>query len=246
MADLREETVKTKLRNIITKAEGAREAELKAIREELMSVIEQVGARKFVDSTAELLDEEFKIEGCNDPRVPLKKIFNISLKELEEILDGKEYSLNSDQPILDLLGEHKKDVQLIKSLKESFSRNEDEVIEKIKEYYKRVDNHILKEEEALFPRLEEKGMDEHPENLREEHQEFRAKLVNYVELLQASGDGFEEAKDGFINNFIPAMANHMFRESFIFYPATLEFISDDQEWTKIKRSFRAIDDLGSG
>ncbi|MFB6214881.1 MAG: hemerythrin domain-containing protein [Candidatus Bipolaricaulia bacterium] len=244
MKEKGETTVEANIKKLIIRAEGANQRELKAIREDLIGNLERIGAKTFVDTTASLLEEEFEIKGCNDPRIPLKRIFTISLPELEKALSRKEFDLPQSHPILGLFREHKSDVEQLKAIEKELGVGDEEVITKLKDYYKDLDIHILKEEQALFPNLEEKGMGEHPDNLREEHDEFTEDLSSLIKLVQSgNNEDTQVAEEKFNGDFIPAMSNHMFRESFIFYPAALQYIQDDSEWALIERGFDAIDDL---
>jgi DUF438 domain-containing protein len=235
-------TVEADIQKLIVRAEGANQRELKAIREDLIENLERIGAKTFVDTTASLLEEEFEIEGCNDPRIPLKRIFTISLPELEEALSRKEFSLSSTHPISSLFREHQNDLEQLKTINKGFEGGTEEVIDRLKDYYKDIDIHILKEEESLFPKLEERGMGEHPDNLRKEHEGFTDDLSSLIKLVQSDdSEDTQIAEEKFTGDFIPAMSNHMFRESFIFYPAALQYIQDDSEWILIERGFDAID-----
>ncbi|MFB6290942.1 MAG: hemerythrin domain-containing protein [Candidatus Bipolaricaulia bacterium] len=240
------EITEAKIKKLITKAVDADEKGLKAIRKDLIGNLGKTGAKTFVDTTAKMLKGELQIEGCNDPRIPIKRIFTLTLPELERTLGRKKFDLPPNHPILGLFREHENDVERLKAIKKEFEIGNEEVIDKLKDYYKDVDTHILKEEEALLPRLEEKGMGEHLNNLRQDHKEFKEKLVRYFELLQSRNpDKNSPAKEEFTEKFIPSMSNHLFRESFVLYPATLELISEKKIWSEIEREFDAIDKLDS-
>jgi hypothetical protein len=246
MRDHNENRLKEELTDLIVRAKEADEDELSDLREELLDKLEIVGARTFVEITAESLEEEFEIEGCNDLKVPLKRIFTIPLPELKGKLTENDLSISTNHPIHPLIEEHKGDLETIQSINESISTGDEKTLRKIKKYYKDVDYHILKEEESLFPRLEERGMSEHPDNLREEHEEFRDSLIRFVKLIQTGNpEKYGQMNEEFENDFVPAMANHMFRENFIFYPAAVEFIPDSEVWDEIKKEFEAIDRLGN-
>lgn len=244
MKTQREKIAETKIKKFIIRADGADEEELKAIRKDLIGNLENIGAKTFVDTTADFLEEEFQIEGCNDPMVPLKRIFTISLSKLTEILDRKQFNLPPGHPISGLFREHESDVEQLRALKKDFRAGNEGVIDRLKEYYKEMDIHILKEEQALFPKLEERGVEKHPGNLKEEHDDFTEDLSSLIKLVQSgSNEDTQVAEEKFTGDFIPAMSNHMFRESFIFYPATLQYIQDDSEWALIERGLDAIDNL---
>lgn len=137
--------IREKFIGFIKTASTANEEELKSLRRMVAAVVETIGAKNFVALTADILKKDLCIEGCNDMRQPLKRIFNISLKELRQDLSNDMYT----------------------------------------------------------------GLGEHP-----------------IHLLS--------------KEFIPAISNHIFRETHIFYPAALEFITDKGQWNDVKKGFGLI------
>ena len=119
-----------------------------------------------------------------------------------------------------------------------------EAKENFKKFKFGLQKHIAWEEEILFPVLERCGMDEHPDNLKEEHKRFRSILSDTMEILKGPASGKEELVTKkmieFKDKFIPDISNHMFRETYIFYPAALEFIANKDEWENIKEGFDRI------
>lgn len=237
---------------VILKAGHASEDELKSARGMLIGILNKVGAKFFVTTAADILKNNFRIEGCNDVRMPLKRIFSISLPELEEDLAGQKYNLANDHPLSMLSNDHKENIKKLRILSYSLSGiDKDASLEKIKntlkeaqDYYAELDTHIRKEEEVLFPALEANGMQEHPQNLRDEHKNFRDTLSKVIKILkdsfvQTGALETTEIKE-LKNKFISDISNHIFRETYIFYPASLEFIVDKNGWQKIKEGFNCI------
>lgn len=237
---------------VILKAEHASEDELKSARGMLIGILNKVGAKIFVTTAADILKNNFRIEGCNDVRMPLKRIFSISLPELEEDLAGQKYNLPNGHPLSMLSNDHKENIEKLKMLSHSLSAIDKDVsLEKIKntlkeaqDYYTELDTHIRKEEEVLFPALEASGMQEHPQNLRDEHKNFRDLLFKITGILKNTPKQPGTLEIGEIkkskDKFIADISNHIFRETYIFYPAALEFIVDKNEWQKIEESFNRI------
>lgn len=240
--------------NVIRKAENANENELKLARKDLMRIVKTIGAKNFVAMAAEVLKNNFRIAGCNDIRMPLKRIFAIPLEELEEELSKQRYNLSEGHPLVMLSQDHKENIKKLKALRISLgglNLNKETTKEAIKnklkqvqDYYAELESHIRKEEEVFFPALEENGMQEHPQNLREEHKGFREILSKIIEMFK----GFTPEKiDSIIEEvrkskekFIIDISNHIFRETFIFYPAALEFITEPDLWEKIKKDFQGL------
>lgn len=242
--------------NLIHDAQKADEAQLKALRKKVLTAVNKFGARRFVTVTAEVLKNKFCIEGCNDARIPLKRIFNIPLDELDAEISNHKYDLPEGHPLSLLSTDHKESLGKLKMLRLDLGKinlNIKTPVEKIrdrlaevKDYYRELDSHIRKEEEVLFPVLEKEGMAEHPENLREEHKKFKETLSEIIKIIEeavlkghhATIDEIGGLKEIFISN----ISNHIFRETYIFYPATLEFIKDKAQWEDIKKGFDSIKD----
>ncbi len=249
------DTVKAseKFINVVLKAARTDKDNSKLLRKTLIGLLNKIGAKNFVTLTADILKNKLRIEGCNDVRTPLKGIFEISLKELEKAISDKEYHLPQEHPISFLSKDHKDSVNKLKSLNSELEKISERAyftkvqnkIKDIKDYYAELDSHIRKEEEILFPVLEKSGMKEHPDSLREEHKTFRALLSEVIEEFETStAENLDTAIKGskrFVGKFTPDICNHIFRETYIFYPAALEFITDADQWKKIRKEF---DQLG--
>jgi uncharacterized protein (DUF2249 family)/DUF438 domain-containing protein len=232
------------LANIILKAGHTNEDGLKSLRKELISILDRNGAKRFVTVAARILKNDFHIEGCNDARIPLKRIFAIPLEELEQALLDKEYRLPVEHPISILSRDHKDNIGKLKRLNCTLSEIDArpakiaDALKEIKDYYAELDSHIRKEEEVLFPVLDKHGMKEHPDNLKTEHKGFREVLSGTIESLQIPVSGkMGIVAEKFRAKFVPGISNHIFRETYIFYPAALEFIKDTGEWDKIEKEF---------
>ena len=166
---------------LINEAGQADNNKLQSLRREFIMVLNNIGPKKFVMIISDILKNNFCIEGCNDIRMPLKRIFNISLRELEEALLDKKRTLPKEHPISLLSEDHKDNVVKLKALNLSLSKIR---LNMVKDYYSELDTHIRKEEEVLFPALEKNGMQEHPQNLREEHKGFREILTKIIDFLK--------------------------------------------------------------
>ncbi len=231
-------------KELIARAKSAEGQELKEIRREFTGKLENDPVGDFLDTVTGILEGEIKVKGHGDHRGVFKSIFTVGLPELKELMEGKEFSLPDNHPILALFEEHRRDIEKLQVLSKDFEDENGGFVSSLKSFYKELDTHILKEEESLFPRLEERGLNKIPASLREEHEKIREQLITYFELLQ-SGDSAKvrRARDEFNGEFLPATSSHIFRESFVFYPAALQYIQDDSEWTMIERGFGAVDNL---
>lgn len=217
----------------------------------VIAVVETIGAKNFVTLTADILKKDFCIEGCNDMRQPLKRIFTISLKELQEDLSKDIYVKLGEHPIHLLSVDHRDNIERLIALNSSLKAADNISYEEIQSKFDQFDTyrnelelHIKKEEEVLFSLLEKRGMAEHPNSLKAEHKEFK-------EILAEASDEFKgaiakkltlkrESFTKFIKEFIPAISNHIFRETHIFYPAALEFVTDKGQWDDVRKGFGLV------
>jgi DUF438 domain-containing protein len=211
---------------IILQAQKADAQGLLSLRKRIMKAVGTFGARQFVTITAQVLKDNFNIEGCNDPRITLKRIFSISLEELEGDLSKTKNFLPKSHPIYLLSEDHRESVRKLRAL-DFYKENE------VNDFHKELSFHIKKEEEVLFPALEKNGMNEHPESLRNEHKEFK-------DMLSKIPGASMEEKTRLKEKFISAVANHIFRETHIFYPAALEFIIKKSAWDEIRQRFDSV------
>lgn len=235
--------------SLIHEAQGADSDKLKELRKKFLRALGLIGAKQFVNIMADILKDNFNIQGCNDARIPLKSIFNISLDELSDSLSNKDYRLPKGHPLSGLSQDHIDNIKKLKALSDNFSAIQktdsyDALVRQkknIEEYFSELDTHIRKEEEVFFPALEEAGMKEHPGVLKEEHEKFRQIFTDIFSFLKIPmQDDFYLIVEKFQKEFIPALCNHVFRETYVFYPAALEFIADKEGWIKIGEGFSRI------
>ena len=243
--------IREKFIGFVRKASTADEEGLRSLRRMVIAIVETIGAKNFVTLTADILKKDFCIEGCNDMRQPLKRIFTISLEELRQDLSKDIYVKLGEHPIHLLSVDHRDNIERLMALNSSLDNTDSISYEELRNKFDQFDTyrnelelHIKKEEEVLFPLLEERGMAEHPNSLKAEHKEFK-------EILVEASDEFKDAiakkrtlKDERFTKFrkelVPAISNHIFRETHIFYPAALEFVTDKGQWDDVRKKFGLI------
>ena len=242
-----------KVLSIIRSAHKANDDDLKLLRNELIEVLNEAGPKQFVTVIAEIMKDKFRVENCSDIRIPLKRLFSVSLEEAEEAVERKNYGLPEDHPISTLLREHLLNIYRLKRMKPLLEKAvkvvlDESVLTQLKEinvYFIELDSHIRKEEEVLFPALVERGMKEHPDTLKEEHKKFKEIISETVDAINKRGTKeqltFNKKITQFNNEFLPGMANHIFRETYILYPAAIEFIPENSSWSQLKKRFNTIE-----
>lgn len=244
--DIREEFI-----GFIKTASTADEGGLKSLRRMVVAVVGTIGAKNFVTLTADILKNDFCIEGCNDMRQPLKRIFTISLEDLRQDLSKDIYIKLGEHPIHLLSADHRDNIERLTALDSALDKIGDVsneglrgIHDEFNSYHNELELHIKKEEEVLFPLLEARGMAEHPDSLKKEHKEFREILAEASNVfIDAAEKRLSPKSEGFTKFktvFIPAVSNHIFRETHIFYPAALEFVTDKGEWNDVLKGFGQI------
>lgn len=238
-----------KLTGFIGRAVGADAAEMKQLRAMFVNTVTEMGPRNFVETMAAVLSDVLKSPGCDDVKLPLKKIFNVSLQELSENLERKHFHLPAEHPVALLNRDHSASVLQLRELDALFAsmrpsdvrREMVAVKDRFDAYYAELDRHIRKEEEVLFPELSAAGMNEHPGVLKEEHKNFHRWCTDIKNVVTHElWDSAAQVVEAWRNGFVPAICNHIFRETNIFYPAALEFITEKSEWEAIAGRFGRI------
>lgn len=238
-----------KLTGLIGNAANANAEELKRLRGMFVDTVGEIGPRNFVEAMAAILSEVLKSPGCDDVKLPLKRIFNISLQELSEILEKKRFHLPDSHPISLLGRDHVESIRRLRELDAFFAsvhppdlqQKMASVRGQFNAFFTDLDRHIRKEEEVLFPELSAAGMKEHPDVLKEEHKNFRrwcADLENVV--AHKLSNNVAQVIETWRSGFVPAICNHIFRETNVFYPAALEFITAERDWKSIAERFSRI------
>lgn len=216
--------IKEKLRDI-NPADLSRAEQEMAEEEEIG--VEQI--RKLCEPHLEIIEEkELKEEGGESedsqdkqhPREILESEHEVLLEKLEELGE-----------IIDKFD----GVESYEELGDDLERLKD-----IADYLLGAENHHNREEEALFPRVEQKGLTGPTEVMREEHEDYLEKKKRFGELVEDSGElKFEEfaSKVERIGRYlVEGMNDHIYKENNILYPAAGDVL-EDGDWEEIKGKF---------
>lgn len=184
-----------------------------------------------------LLSKGYNLEDMKDfCRIHLRAV----REDSQKIMDG----LEDGHPIKTLMKEHEMILGFLDELDELVEGLGIEVTEKervrlmeIAEHLVETEKHHEREEEALFPRLEGKGIVGPPRVMRSEHEEMLPKKKRLKELAENPEENLKEIKDiaGFLSFHL---RDHIFKENNILYPTALEEIID---WDDVKKQ---SDDIG--
>lgn len=102
--------------------------------------------------------------------------------------------------------------------------------------------HHQREEQALFPRMEEVGIEGPPHMMRLDHDELRlAKraLKDHVSTDAAADEGFVDRLGEVADFIVPVLRSHIHKENEILYPMALQAIGADG-WRAIQADCERI------
>ncbi len=199
------------------------------------------------------VEQELVKEGM--PQEEIRKLCDVHLAIFRESLEKEKVEVAVDHPIHVFMEEHKIILQNLEELKgilqkvgaaRSFAEVSEEIhrLGNIAEHLMEVEKHNVREENVLFPYLQKHGITEPPAIMWAEHNELKEKKKQLVKLLETHDKlAFQEfAKQlATTGNYIAEeLANHIYKENHILYPAALRTIEDD-EWREIREQ---CDELG--
>ncbi len=199
------------------------------------------------------VEQELVKEGM--PQQEIRRLCDVHLAIFQESLDKEKIEVEINHPINVFKEEHKIILQQLGELKnaikkigvaKNFAEVNQEIsqLRKIAEHLMDVEKHNIREENVLFPYLEKHGITEPPAVMWAEHNELKEKKKHFLRLLEAPDrlsfpDFARQLADtgGYIAE---ELANHIYKENHILYPAALRTIKDD-EWREIRNQ---CDELG--
>jgi len=233
--------------------------ELKAILRQPKSESDLADARekaakmlRIVDpKVLSLAEQELMKEGFS--RDELRELCDIHLKGLSGRIEEKPV-VDENHPISILQEEHKAILGYLDKLEEIAQGPEitDNLrlpqgkmagLRAVSQMLLEAESHHKREEDALFPRLEEQGIDGPPSIMRLEHNELRKKKKALNDLVEAADrwndEDFSMQLRELAGYIAPTLRSHIFKEDNILYPTALQAIPGE-EWPNIKRQFDAI------
>jgi DUF438 domain-containing protein len=106
------------------------------------------------------------------------------------------------------------------------------------------EHHHLREEEVIFPELTNRGIGGPVKIMAMEHDELRAKKRELNDLAAKPISNlatFKEQLDDLADYLVYNLADHIYKENHILYPAAVRLINDYELWTELKRK---CDEIG--
>lgn len=241
-------TTKEELKELLKKVNAAEDVE--RVKPEIKEKLQEVSPTDLSRAEQELAEEdEIGVEEIRKLCGPHLEL--IQEEELSE--EGKEAEADQDEkhPRKILESEHEVLLEKLEELGEiiekfssldSFEGLGDDLdkLEEISSYLLGAENHHNREEEALFPRIEKKGLTGPTEVMREEHEDYLEKKRRLGELMENSDElsfkDFARKVKRTGEYLVEGMNDHIYKENNILYPAAGEVFSEG-DWEDVKREF---------
>lgn len=234
---------KEELKNLLRELRS--EADLARIEEKARLFLQDIDPEALA-----IVEQELIEEGISPDEI--RRLCEIHLKAIA--IKSEEHRISESHPISILEAEHEIILDNLKTLEETVKRIESSVSpEQLGEELERIrpvatllleaEKHHQREEEALFPRLEERGITGPPTVMRMEHEDLRASKKELKKLL----DEYDASRRDYLverisvlgSSIVSTLRDHIYKENNILYPLALKAISGE-EWGRIKRDFDTI------
>jgi len=222
------------------------ESDLASIRQRAEKLLSNVDPRVLSLAEQELLREGFSQDD-------LRSLCDIHLQLLSRKIEGKPET-DLSHPISILQEEHKAISGCLDKLEEiakklstntNLKLSQDQLTElrTVSQMLLEAESHHKREEDALFPRLEQQGINGPPSIMRLEHNELRKRKKALKELVERAGKlkatDFSRELNELAGYIVPTLRSHIFKENNILYPTALQAIPGN-EWSSIRREFDKI------
>lgn len=207
--------------------------------------------RSITPQELSLAEQQLIQEGV-DPQ-ELRHLCEVHLRVLSGEVARFRMELPPGHPLDTLVAEHEVILKMLEEL-EQLNRAVREAGAIIPEQVQRLKDiathlveaepHHQREEEALFPKLEQRGVTAPPRIMRMEHVELRRRKHALLELANAAqtmpyGD-FQEKLNRLARDLVLFLRDHIFKEDNILYPTAAQIIADPAIWEAIKTQSDAI------
>lgn len=241
-------STKEELKELLRKINSTEDVE--TIKPEIKEKLQDINPADLSRAEQELAEEdEIGVQEIRKLCAPhLKLIEEEALKGGEE---KAETSLDETHPrrileseheiLLEKLEELGKIIEKFDSL-ESFKelREDLEKLREVARYLLGAENHHNREEEALFPKVERKGLTGPTEVMRKEHEDYLEKKRRFGRLVddadELSFEDFAQKAKRIGEYLVEGMNDHIYKENNILYPAAGDVLTKE-DWEEIKQKF---------
>ena len=221
-------------------------SDLETVRPKAEKLLRSVNPQVLSVAEQELLQEGFSQDD-------LRKLCDIHLELLSGKIEGKTES-EADHPISILQEEHKVILGYLDGLENIAnklgrqtnlrpSQNDLTELGTLSQMLLEAESHHKREEEALFPRLEQRGISGPPSIMRLEHNELRKRKRALRELVEAAREfdnaDFSRELAELASFIVPTLRSHIFKEDRILYPTALQALPE-KEWSSMRNEFDRI------
>jgi PAS domain S-box-containing protein len=218
------------------------------VKQKFRDLLKNIGPTQIAQVEQELVSEGM-------PQEEIRRLCDVHLEIFKDSLDQQKLELETDHPLYVFMEEHKIILQHVEELKEIIRKvtgargfenvkTELERLKHIAQHLMEAENHNMREENVLFPYLEKHGITEPPAIMWAEHNELKERKKRLLDLLATSDqltfpEFVKQLKE--VGRYISEeLANHIYKENHILYPAALRTIQD-AEWREVREQ---CDELG--
>ncbi|MGD1995744.1 MAG: DUF438 domain-containing protein [Anaerolineae bacterium] len=201
--------------------------------------------REITPQELSLAEQQLIQEGV-DPQ-ELRHLCEVHLRVLSEEVHRFRASLPKGHPVNTLMAEHEVILETLAQLEEvnqavqqteQLTAEQVEQLEQIATHLVEAESHHQREEEALFPRVEERGVTGPPRIMRLEHDELRQRKHALLELARSATrmplSDFRARLNELAPYLVLHLRDHIFKEDNILYPTAVEVVTEPAVWEEIK------------
>ncbi|MFB6290939.1 MAG: DUF438 domain-containing protein [Candidatus Bipolaricaulia bacterium] len=241
-------STKEELKELLRKINSAEDVE--RVKPEIKDKLRDINPSDLSRAEQELAEEEeIGVEQIRKLCEPHLEI--IEEKELKEEGEEVEEGQDKQHPREILESEHEVLLEKLEELGniieefdnlESYEELGDDLdkLKDIADYLLGAENHHNREEEALFPRVERKGLTGPTEVMREEHEDYLEKKKRFGKLMEnveeLDFEKFTSKVERIGRYLVEGMNDHIYKENNILYPAAGDVL-EDEDWEEIKGKF---------
>lgn len=233
---------KNKVKKLKKLLEESGETDPARVKAEAKEFLKSVDANELIEAEQEMIDEGVTPEAMGH-------LCEAHLELMKDDLADIRLTLPQNHPIQTLMAEHEEILKFLDELDklrqkikkaekfDDLSGEDYELLKHVTHHLVEAEKHHQREEEVLFPAAEAKGIYGPTQIMTQEHARLRPLKQNLDNLAKTvDKENFTAFKKDFILDaaqLIQELRDHIFKENYILYPATVEVISPD-EWGKIR------------
>ncbi len=200
-------------------------------------------------STDEMLQVERYLASVRHIRpADFQEVYQLHLDDLQRELSQLRSSLEPWHPVRTMIEEHEAILATLDRLDElngrvqesgSLDRQTLASLSDVADNLLAAEHHHAREEDVVFPELTKNNIGGIVQVMHMEHDELRGKKRQLRELVDDAGrleyGEFRQRLDELAKYIVYNLADHIYKENHILYPAALRFVKDEHMWQELKK-----------